>query len=186
MNFEQIVNEINKDLDDTQDNGDLIGWINRCVDDLSPIAKKEAKNVYDITSLNTYELPVDMIELVVILVNGLEYHSVPLNNSYSTGYKIWGNILSLQNTPESGTIEIYYYKRLNHLENLADIPEIEPSFHDLFVLYTIANNQFMEDEPERQMDAISRYNNRKQEFQAFVMKNSFTLNAQKQITDAWG
>jgi hypothetical protein len=185
MNLEQIINEINKDLDDTQDNGDLIGWINRCVDDLSPIAKKETKNVYDITSENTYELPEDMLELVLILVNGIEYQSVPLNNSYTTGYKIWEK-LSLQNSPESGTIEVYYYKRLNHLENLADVPEIEQSFHDLFVLYTIAHNQFMEDEPERQMDAISRYNNRRQEYQAFVMKNSFTLNVQQQIKDVWG
>jgi hypothetical protein len=39
MNLEQIIEEINKDLDDTFDNGELIGWINRCIDDLTPFAK---------------------------------------------------------------------------------------------------------------------------------------------------
>ncbi|MGF6951868.1 hypothetical protein QF028_004373 [Neobacillus sp. B4I6] len=185
MNLEQIINEINKDLDDTQDNGDLIGWINRCMDDLSPIAKKEAKTVYEISSLNGYDLPEDLLEIALVLVNGTQYDPVVLNDSWSTGYKRWGNVLSLQNAPSDGQVELYYFKRLSHLENLEDVPEIEPTFHDLFILYTIAHQQFSEDEPERQMDALTRYNNRNGEFNRFVMANSFVYNSQRQITDVW-
>jgi hypothetical protein len=185
MNLGQIINEINKDLDNTQNNGDLIGWINRCMDNLSPIAKQEAKTVYEITSLNGYELPGDLLEMTLVLVNGIQFDAVPLNDSWSTGYKKWGNVLSLQNAPSDGQVEVYYFKRLAHLVNSEDVPEIEPVFHDLFILYTIAQQQFMEDEPERQMDALTRYNNRNGEFNRYLMANSFVYNAQRQITDVW-
>jgi hypothetical protein len=185
MNLEQIIEEINKDIDDTVDSSDIIGWVNRCLDDLSPLTKKEDKKLADISPLNAYELPTDYAEMVLVLVNGIKFEPVSLSNPYSTGYKVWNKVLFLQNGPDSGQIELYYYRRLNHIAEETDIPEIEPSFHDLFVLYTVAHHQFAEEEPERQLDAMTRYMNRKREYQEFILQNSFIYNAQQQITDLW-
>jgi hypothetical protein len=185
MNLEQIIEEVNRDLDESLESSEILGWINRCIGDLSSIAKKETKSVFEISTLNGYELPEELLEMVLVLVNGMKFDTVPLTDSWSTGYKKWGMVLSLQNAPTEGQMEVYYYKRLSYLEKLDDVPEIEEAFHDLFVLYTIAYNQFMEEESDRQMDAISRYNIRKAEFQRFVMDNSFVHQAQRQIIDVW-
>jgi hypothetical protein len=178
MNLEQIINEINKDLDDTQNNGDLIGWINRCMDDLSPIAKKEGKKTAEVSPLNAYELPKDVMEVVSVIVNKEEYDR--------TQYIVWGNVLSLTTELDSGTIDLYYYRRLVNLTGATDeIPEIEPSFHDLFVLYTIAHQQFMEDEPERELDAMERYRKRKSEYEAFMQRNSTRPMFQTQVKNVY-
>jgi hypothetical protein len=185
MNLEQIIEEINKDLDDTLDHADIIGWVNRCVDDLSIITKKEDKKLADISSLNAYELPEDLLEMVLVLVNNEEYDPIYLGDTTSKGYKVWGNVLSLIDGPDSGAIELYYYKRLPYLVNVEDVPEIDKAFHDLFVLYTVAHNQFMEEETERQMDALNRYMSRKREFDAFMKKNTARFNSTRKIKNVY-
>lgn len=183
MNLEQIIEEINRDIDDSLEVDELLGWVNRCMDDLSPVAKKESKIVYDISETNAYELPSDWMGTVLVMVNGKQYEAVPLNDT-SAGYKVWGNVLSLQNGPSDGQIELYYYRRLAHLEKMEDVPEIEPSYHDLFVLYTVAHHQFMDDELEREGDAITRYNARRQEFQVFMQRKAPVI--QTKIKDVYG
>jgi hypothetical protein len=185
MNLEQIIEEINKDIDDTIDNTDLIGWINRCVDDISPIAKNQGKQVVEITSINAYELPDDLEELVLVMVNGEPYESVSISDTTSSGYKVWENVLSLQKGPESGQIELFYHGRLNHLEESEDIPSIDAAFHDLFILYTVGHQQFADDEPERQNDALTRYYRRKNEFEALMRRNTVRFNPKQQIKNVY-
>jgi hypothetical protein len=178
MNLEQIIDEVNKDLDDSLDTEDILGWVNRCMDDLSVIAKKEDKKTADISSINAYELPDDVLEIVRVVVNG--------DDLDRTGYEVWNNVLSLQNGPDSGLLELYYYRRLAHLtDDTGGIPEIDPAFHDLFVLYTVAHNQFMEEEPEKEMDAMNRYYRRKQEYTDFMRKNSVRFNQTSKIKNAY-
>lgn len=185
MNLEQIIEEINKDLDDEIENDELIGWINRCIDDLSPIARQEQKAVIEITETNDYELPDDFIKMFMVSVNGKRYDTLPLSSN-STGYKVWGNNLSLSNGPSDGSIELYYYKRLSHLENMDDVPEIDPAFHDLFILYTIGHHQFMDDELERETDAFTRYNARREEYKLFMNKKAPSIQAEiKNVYGEW-
>jgi hypothetical protein len=185
MNVQEIINEITKDIDDTTvDNSLLIGWINRCIDEVSPIAKKEAKKTADIAIENAYELPDDLLEVFMVLVNGNRYYPMRIDESTQQGYKIWGNVLSLQSMPDSGAIDLYYYKRLSHVSELTDIPDIDPAFHDLFILYTIGHNQFaehMDDWQPRQMDALNRYNIRKQAFTEYVLQNAFEYKSENTI-----
>lgn len=178
MNLEQLYNEINKDLDDSQNSGDLLGWINRCMDDLSPIAKKEAKASYEITSLNEYELPSDLMEIVRVVVNGEDVDRAE--------YSVWGNVLSFKEVPGIGPVELFYYRRLSRLTgDISEIPEIDPAYHDVFILYTIAHQQFMEDEAERQMDAMERYYRRKNEYEAFMRRNNVRFNPKTRIQNVY-
>lgn len=170
MNLEQLIDEVNKDLDDSLDSGDITAWLNRALDDLTPITRKEAKYSTDISS--HVILPEDLFEIAFILADGSEFRNVPIRNNSNSGYKVWGNELTLQNAPESGILEVFYYKRLAHLEDSSDIPEIDPAYHDLLVLYATALSQYAEEEPERQMDAMNRYFNRKREYEAYIQRNS--------------
>jgi hypothetical protein len=185
MNLEQITDEINKDLDDTVDSEDVLGWINRCVDDLSPIAKQESKQTIEITTTNSYELPEDLGELVLVLVNGEPYEAVVIGDSTSIGYQLWGKSLSLRNGAESGQIELFYYQRLAHLAETEDVPAIDEAFHDLFILYTVGHHQFADDEVERQNDALSRYYRRKNEFEAFMRRNTVRFNPKHRIKNVY-
>lgn len=186
MNVQEIIDEIAKDIDDnTIDNEVFIGWINRCLDDLTPFARKEVLKTADITGENSYAMPDDLLEVFMVLVNGCQYYPVRINEQYKQGYKLWGNTLSLQCGPDTGEIELYYYKRLSHIAELTDIPEIDPSFHDLFVLYATAYNLFSErndDWQQRQGDTINRYNQRKQEFYSYIIENSFETKSVNTIT----
>lgn len=189
MNVQEIINEITKDIDDdTIDNSVFIGWINRCLDDLTTIAKKESLKTMDISSGNSYSLPSDLFEMFMVLVNGDQYYPVRINDSYTIGYKLWGNTLSLQSGPDTGTIDFYYYKRLSRVASVTDTPEIDSTFHDLFVLYTTAYNQYSEhgdDWQSRQGDALSRYNQRKQEFNNYIIQNSFETKSQNTINNVY-
>lgn len=188
MNVQEIIDEINKDVDDTLDDDAVIGWINRCLDDLTPFARQEAMKTADITAENSYSMPDDILEVYMLLVNGEKYSPVRINETWKKGYKVWGNVLSLQNGPDTGEIELYYYKRLSRVAETTDIPEIDPSFHDLFILYTTAYNSFSEhndDWQARQGDALNRYNQRKAEFNSYIIENSFETQSQDGITQTY-
>lgn len=174
MNLSELIEEVNKDLDDSLDNGDVTGWINRALDDLTPITKKEAKAVIGIAA--SMALPEDLFELSLLLTDEGELYPLTLRDKTSKGYKVWGNELTLQNGPSEGDIELYYYKCLAHLEEDEDTPEIDPSYHDLLILYAVAHSQYAEEEPERQIDAMNRYLARKREYESFILRKSFQSN----------
>lgn len=173
MNLDQLVDEVNKDLDESLDAGEITAWFNRALDDLSPITKKETKYSVEISSSIT--LPDDLLEIVFVMADDSELYPVQIQDKTSKGYKVWGNELTLQNAPESGLLEVYYYKRLSHLSESEDIPEIESSFHDLLILYAVAHYRYADEEPELQMNAMNRYFQRKQEYESFVSYNSNTV-----------
>jgi hypothetical protein len=172
MNLQQIINEVNKDVDDTLENGDLIGWINRCMDDLAPYAQyQKSTTVSLVTDQKEYDLPSD-IQKLLYLVDEYPMNQVQMKDFVSTGFKLWGSKLILQPTPsQTGSLDLYYEAKLPYLSNLSDIPVIPSQFHDLFILYTIAKAQYRQDEEARQMNAMSEYNQRKNDFIRFMTQN---------------
>lgn len=171
MKHSELIAEVNKDIDDNLSESDITGWLNRCLDELTPLSRKEALKIAAIDESNMYELPDDLFEIQAIRINGEEYFYLPMNDKDGKGYKVWANNLYLQPAPVSGDIEMFYYKRLSHLENSDDVPEIDPSFHDLLILYAVAHSQFMDEEPERQNDAMIRYRQRREEYESFLTRN---------------
>jgi hypothetical protein len=175
MNLEQIIEEINKDLDDTFDNGELIGWINRCVDDLTPFAKSQKSAVISLVSgQKTYDVPTDFMKMAALIDTVGALYEVPLRDFNSPGYKLFGNQLIIQPTPtENKELDLYYEGTLPHLVELTDEPQIPSQFHDLFILYTVAKRQYQDDEEARQMNAWSDYQSRKSDFISFNRKSQF-------------
>lgn len=170
-------------MDDSYNNTDIIDWFNRCLDDLSLYIKKQAKQTYSVDITNNYPLPTDYIDLVdVVLINADNSNTlyeplrdIQIRDYNSKGYKLWANAFSIQKGPESGSIDVYYYRKPNKLVNADDVPEIEEQYHDLLILFAIAHSQYMDDEPQRQADAMNRYNIRKQEFISYRNKQDFEV-----------
>jgi hypothetical protein len=161
-------------VEEEYDAGTIIGWVNRALDDLTPVAKVEALKSYTIDGTNSYTLPSDLHMPAVTLVNGIQWHEVPITDRFSTGYTTWGNTLTLwgSSVPTSGTIDYYYYRRLKHLvtTDMNAEPELDPEFQDLLIHYAAGMIQFTEEEYDRP-DAMTKYNERKKEYTAFKNKS---------------
>lgn len=168
MNLKDIIYEINKDIDDEFDNADLIGWINRALDDLSPVANYQAfADITLVADQKVYPLPAELVKLIqVIDESGTgRLYEQPLNDFTSCGYKVIGRNLVIQPKPtKPGTLTLYYESSLPHLKNPEDVPVIRPDFHDLLVLYAVARARYQDEEVGLQMNAMSEYKNRRSQF----------------------
>jgi hypothetical protein len=168
VKLKDIISQVNGDVEEEYDAATIIGWVNRALDDLTPVAKVEAYVSYPIDGTNSYTIPTDYHKGAETLVNDCPWQEKPLSDRKSTGYKIWAGKLSLQGmVPDSGTIDMYYYRRLNHMStsDMDQEPELEPEYHDLLVHYAAGMIQFVEEEYDRP-DAMSKYNARKEEYMA--------------------
>lgn len=153
MNLQQIVNAVNKDIDDQLSFGDIQGWVNQCLNDLSSIAKYEKKATF---TGKAFTLPSDCVEINSIKENG-----------YIVPYERWGNEITLS---ETKTVDLYYYGELPELNNVNDIPQIPKAYHSLLVLYGVAKAKYQDDETEAQKIAWSEYLNKLEEFKSYINK----------------
>lgn len=171
MKLSELQAEINKDVDDTLDNSELTGWINRALDDLSPFAKyPKSVDISLVQGVKQYDLPNDLFEMVHIVDedNSKTYSQIPMEDFFSTGFKRWGNVLRFQPTPkENANVTLYYYARLPHLVSPDDVPDIPEEFHDLLVLYAVAKAKYQDEEESAQQNAMQEYYSRKEQFIAF-------------------
>lgn len=176
MQLSDIINEINKDIDEDLDYDEVIGWINRCIDDLSPYANYQKITQLTTTpGVDTYPLPSDLTKRIQ-LVDGKEVlECLELADFNKKGYKIYANQLIVQPMPdEVKTLTLYYDASLPYLKNMTDIPVIHTNFHDLFVLYGVARFMYKDDETYRKGDAMAEYNSRKRDFIQFMNKSEIT------------
>jgi hypothetical protein len=167
LKLSDIIKQVNRDIDDSYANADIIDWVNRCLDELTPIAKKEKKTAFTITSDNSYTVPSDWHDTALVVVDKTRYALLAQEDYDNKGYRQWESNISLQNGPDSGTVELFYYKRLTKLVNPDEVPEIEEEFHDLLILYASAHSQYADEEPERQQDAMMRYLSRKRDYETY-------------------
>lgn len=182
MKLSDIVRQVNRDIDDEYDLADIKDWVNRCLDDISPISRKEAKTSFTIDLTNAYELPTDISNIYLLMVNGEKCEPIAIEDIYSQGYTIWDNALSLKSGPDTGQIDLYYYRKLKHVDLADDEPEIEQEFHDLFVFYCLGNMQFYDEDYDTRPDSFNRYNARKNEYGLFMDKK-FRKNRKNRVTD---
>lgn len=168
LNLEEILNEINKDIDDTIDAGDLIGWVNRALDIASTVDKYEQRVtlLFD-EGVSDYALPDDLIKLMYVFGTEGKYEELPLDDYTSTGYKQWGNVIGFQNVNEA-SVDLYYHAYYPHLVNMEDVPALPVPFHDLLILYTVARARYKDEEESLEADAMNEFNRRLVEFRNFV------------------
>lgn len=160
MNLQQILNEINKDIDDTLDNADLIGWVNRAMDIASTVAPYEKRTtlVFE-DGVGDYPMPSDFLKLYHVIGTNGELPLLKLTDRTSAGYKRWGNTIGFQNIDET-SVDIYYHARLPHLVNMDDEPVIPPQFHDLFVLYAVGRAKYKDEEESMQNNVFGEFSRR--------------------------
>lgn len=172
MNLQQLIEEINKDLDDTLEDEDLIGWINRCMDELSPYATFQKNAVISLAiGQKEYDLPNDYLRLKY-LVDEYPLDQVRMKDFVSVGFKLWGNKLIFQPTPTTEKdLDLYYEGKLPYLSKPEDEPQIPSQFHDLFILYTVAKARYQDEEESLQMNAWNEYKKRKEDFITFMFQS---------------
>jgi hypothetical protein len=163
MKVNDIVRQVNRDIDDQYDFGDVIDWVNRALDDLTPIAKRQAMTELD----DTLTFPADFHELAFVYQNNQELQKLQMTDNTNSGYKVWGNTLILQNV-DTSPVTLYYYRKLSHVTNGDDIPELEPEFHDLLIYFCLGNMQFYDEDYQDRPDSFLRYENRKKQYSDFI------------------
>ena len=181
MNLQQLQNEVLKDIDDTLTNEDIRGWLNRCLDDLSPIAKYQKQvQIPLLAGESSIELPEDLHEIILFSDEEADFHEIPLKDKHTRGYKKWSNVLSIQPiVANDRTFTLYYYARLPHLTEITDIPKIRPDFHDLLVLYGVAKAKYKDELVDMQQNAMQEYYTRKDEFaREMILSNMESNQAQ--------
>jgi len=172
MDLADIIRQVRRDIEEEPDAGDIVDWANRALDDLTSIAKKEAKVSFEITPDNAYMLPENYHDFAYVVVGQELYDCLPQDNFTSRGFKVWGGTLSLQQGPSTGTIDLYYYRKLARLST-ADtnaVPEIDEPFHDLLILYALGQIQFAEEDYDDRPDSMTRYQQRKAEYASYMMR----------------
>lgn len=83
----------------------------------------------------------------------------------SFGWQLTSDEISTINIPQSrngntisrATITISYYKKLNHVLSVADVPELPEQYHNLIVLYLCAKSQQKEEEINDKQDFYGEY-----------------------------
>jgi hypothetical protein len=174
VDVNNIISQVNRDVEESYDTGDVMDWINRCSDDLTPIAKLEGKTIFTIDNTNSYTLPDDFHDYAYVVVDGSFLQKITVQEQHSlTGYLPWGNQFSIENGPASGTITLYYYKKIPHVTGTDESPAIETEYHDLYILYGRAQIQFTEEEYDRP-DSMGLYESRKREYQTYRIKKRGT------------
>ncbi|MFY0760193.1 hypothetical protein AB1K32_15085 [Metabacillus dongyingensis] len=166
MNLQQMNSEVLKDIDDTLTSEDIRGWLNRCLDDLTLVAKYQKMVTIPLLSgENSIVLPEDLQEIILFSDEECEFSEIPLRDKETRGYKKWSNVLSIQPIVEKDrTFTLYYYARLPHLTEVTDVPVIRPDFHDLLVLYAVAKAKYKDELTDMQQNAMQEYYTRKEEF----------------------
>jgi hypothetical protein len=164
MKINDILRQVNRDIDDQYNLQDVIDWVNRCLDDLTPIAKRQATAVLNAP----YTLPINTHELLFVSHHNQFLKKLSIGDAYSDGYKQWGDSLTLQNL-EPSPLTIYYHRKLAKVANGDDIPDLEEEFHDLLVYFCLGSMQFYDEDYERP-DSFGRYQARKQEYIQYIDK----------------
>ena len=172
MTVVEIITKAQFLSDEEYDNAEWIKLINACLDDLTPVAKmlttKENINLAVVdggASLSIASDPdlaraYEIRNIFFTPVDGStrELKRRALADNYSPGWKQTADKLLFQGLGDnSGTIRVDYYKRLTHVANINDIPELPVVYHELIVLYLCAKAQQKEEELDDKNDFYAEY-----------------------------
>lgn len=172
MTVVEIITKAQFLSDEEYDNAEWIKLINACLDDLTPVAKmlttKENINLAVVdggASLSIASDPdlaraYEFRNIFFTPVDGStrELKRRALADNYSPGWKQTADKLLFQGLGDnSGTIRVDYYKRLTHVANINDIPELPVAYHELIVLYLCAKAQQKEEELDDKNDFYAEY-----------------------------
>lgn len=140
MTLAELIEAVKRIVDDTSVPDDwVIGWLNECLGDLTPVLRLEERSVASvIAGMKEIALPVDLYEVRFVRLLSESNPRKPLHpaDSVSTGYKRWGKVIILQPPPTvDDTVELWYWRTPTPLKELTDVPEVPEAFQHLLVWY---------------------------------------------------
>ena len=81
MNLQELILQVNRDVDDIFENGDIQHWLNRALDDITPIARIEKKA----TLTYPYKLPNDVQDIERVMQTNKVFPRIPVGKKISKG-----------------------------------------------------------------------------------------------------
>ena len=190
MNVAEIIAMAQIQAEEVYDNPTWIGFINAGLDDLTTVAKllkRETVAALSVTGgaasipltdtgananlaaaqaiLNLYVLPTTPAGAQS------QYRRLPVSDFVSAGWKRNLDAIEVQGIPPVGgvavtvaTVIVDYYKKINAIAAIVDVPEIPAQYHNLIVAYICAKSQQKEEELNDKNDFYAEYTKGKNDF----------------------
>ena len=153
-----------------------MGFINAALDDLTPVAKMlkrvtiptltPSSGTITLTLasyadlLNAHEILTVYYQSTTPAVRNKQLRRVSLSDNFSHGWKLTATELIIQGIDilsTVGTVTVDTYKKLDHVEDVSDVPEIPLQYHQLIVMYMCSLSQQKEEELEDRRDFFGDY-----------------------------
>lgn len=175
----ELVWEQTEENDTTYPSDVLTDYINRALDDLTPVAKMlncvsgislditDGKAVISILGNPSLSAAHEFLNVYFTPAGGAEerLRRLPVGDTVSRGWVLTAQEIQLRNLgADSGTARVEYYRKLSHVAKPEDTPELPDQYHNLLVLYSCARVQEREAATELKRDFANEYVAAKQLF----------------------
>ncbi len=153
----------------------VLRWFNACSNDLTDAARYPGRATLSLTSdLEEVSLPTEFYKPIpegFVHLNGEALPELDLRQNTRYGFRRWGRILYLQGLPDTGTVSIYYYKRLpTFTGDPTEEPVIVDRFHEAYALFAAMRfMQFERDEMNSKADFHGEYEMMKRNLDIYTM-----------------
>lgn len=154
-------------------------WINAALDDLTPAARLvTALLVPLIAGRPQYDLPDDCHKVVSVSYFQGDSESPLTQRSWRDaslpGFKLGDGIIRLQGLPllAGDEIEIVYFRRIAHVEDVSETPDLQPEWHELIVLFLVFRVGTREEFADLRNTSQAEYYARRQALDALTLLES--------------
>lgn len=182
MNVEELINQAQIRTEEIYSEPEWVGFINAALDNLTPVARMLKRIVIPDQNpvdgaiqieLADYSELVDAQEILYayykstdpLLETETKLKLLAVTDSYSKGWRLTSTHLIVQGIEDSeeGDILVDVYKKLSHVSDKTDVPELPEQYHQLIVMYMCSLSQQKEEELEDKRDFYGEYLAGKQE-----------------------
>ena len=177
MTVEELIEQAEIRSEEVYSDEVWIGFINAALDDLTPVAKLLRRVtltalvpvndmiIIDVTDegnedlLNSHEVLLIYYQSTTPASRQKQLRRISLSDSYSTGWKRTEDTIILQGITGStaGTVVIDTYRKLDHVAETSDIPDLPEQYHQLVLMYICSLSQQKEEELEDKRDFFGEY-----------------------------
>lgn len=168
-------------VEEVYNNDIWIGFINSCLDDLSPVIKLLKQTTTAVTFTGGVAIiPITGVGAHADLTTAQEFLNVyitpttpaggmkrlrrlAVSDFVNEGWKLYTGSLTVQNPVSGGdpvtaaTVAVDYYDRIGHVTLVANVPALPVQYHNLIVPYICAKSQQKEEELEDKNDFYAEY-----------------------------
>lgn len=176
MDARMIIEATEKLSREKRDPDFWLPWINAALDDLTPAAHILTVAQVALTSgVYEYDLPEDCHRVVSVAYVSAGVETVlvhrPWQDGTLPGFKLRAGHIRVQGVTFAGgsTLEIAYYQRMAHLEDVSETPVLAEEWHELIVLFLVFRVGTREEFADLRNISQTEYYARRQALDAFTL-----------------